>query len=306
MRQRSSTPSTSGTDASSAEIRPLDLEEISDLPAELSWLQAYPHDQALPLPQAWGSFAAGRLRHVAVLVYQGGRTGLLFTSRPKRRDAATGLARLADHACRHVPAGAATLVQALTPPDQTPMQTALADANFHRLAGLTYMQRSLRGSRLPVTPQHEGVIESWRPELRGEFLQAIDQSYLQTMDCPDLRGLRATEDILVGHMSTGQFDPRLWLLLRIEQRPAGLLLLNPISQIQCVELVYLGLAPAYRGRSLGRALTLAGLHRCARHGHRRVTLAVDEANEPAIQLYKQLGFYPTARKVAWIRNLQVT
>ena len=51
-----------------------------------------------------------------------------------------------------------------------------------------------------------------------------------------------------------------------------------------------GVAPAYRGLGLGRALVLKSLHGFREAKMRRVTLEVTAENETAVTLYKSVGF----------------
>jgi len=50
--------------------------------------------------------------------------------------------------------------------------------------------------------------------------------------------------------------------------------------------------PMHQGRGLGRALTLAVLHRFRQRGFRRAVLQTDDFRLPAIRLYLSLGFRP--------------
>jgi ribosomal protein S18 acetylase RimI-like enzyme len=52
----------------------------------------------------------------------------------------------------------------------------------------------------------------------------------------------------------------------------------------------LGVIPAYRGRGLGVAILLQALHGFRQTGLARATLEVTAQNEPAIRMYRQLGF----------------
>src|SRR5439155_230273 len=126
----------------------------------------------------------------------------------------------------------------------------------------------------------------------------------QTLDCPGLRGYRRTSDILEGHRASGVFDPGLWTLLLVDGRVGGALLLNPAVDGQSVELVYLGLARWGRGRGLGRLLLRHGFALLGRRSERTINLAVDEANAPALALYRREGFVPILRRTAMIRPVR--
>ena len=49
-------------------------------------------------------------------------------------------------------------------------------------------------------------------------------------------------------------------------------------------------APAHRGRGLGRAASLAALRWAVPHGARRAYVQVEEGNAPALAIYERLGF----------------
>lgn len=51
-----------------------------------------------------------------------------------------------------------------------------------------------------------------------------------------------------------------------------------------------GVSPSLQGLGLGRVVTTAGLDRLIEHGARPIDITVDEANEPAVRLYRSLGF----------------
>ena len=51
-----------------------------------------------------------------------------------------------------------------------------------------------------------------------------------------------------------------------------------------------GVDPAAQGRGLGRAMTLAGLHHLRTRGLSQAMLYVEADNEPALAVYRKLGF----------------
>jgi mycothiol synthase len=251
---------------------------------------------------------AGRIGAVVLAVPNAGRTAMLFAGPPLSRDDVPPLSRLVDHVCRELATMDTHLAQALTEPRDALQRDALLAAGFIELARLSYLERPLSDAgRLAAPSWPEGVtIEPYRAALSGEMIDVLERSYEDTLDCPGLRGLRRTEDILAGHRATGKFDPHLWTLMRLEGTACGALLLNRAPSSNTIELVYIGLAPEARGRGLARRLLRHGLRLCAGGGERAVTLAVDERNDPALALYRGEGFRRVLRRVALIRSLRQT
>ncbi len=63
-----------------------------------------------------------------------------------------------------------------------------------------------------------------------------------------------------------------------------------------------GVRPELRGRGFGRNLVMLGLEHFAKQGAKEVELTVDEKNQPAVKLYRSLGFKTKARKL-WYEHL---
>ena len=51
-------------------------------------------------------------------------------------------------------------------------------------------------------------------------------------------------------------------------------------------------AEAYRGRQLGKAVSLAAMHHLARHGYQKFALKTDDWRLPAVNMYLKLGWKP--------------
>jgi ribosomal protein S18 acetylase RimI-like enzyme len=260
----------------------------------------------IPLQHFYGAFdARDRLTAAAVLSPQVGRTGLLFVAPPGRRGG-PDLTRVVQQCCRDGPRDRLVLVQSLLTSDELHERQALAAAGFQDLTSLAYMQTRL--SRSLPEPAIPADVElcGYQPALHEQFVQATDCSYRQSLDCPRLRGLRQTCDVLAGHRAVGVFDAQLWTLVRIAGQPAGVVLLNRVPAAASVELVYLGLAPEHRGRGLATVLLRRAMAQCARRGEAYLTLAVDVDNAPAMALYRHAGFTRTATRHVMMYPLHET
>ncbi|MEM6551313.1 MAG: GNAT family N-acetyltransferase [Planctomycetota bacterium] len=228
------------------------------------------------------------------------------------------------------------IVQALLDPGQALEQETLSAAGFARLAKLVYMARTLdpgrRGAELDLNgalPGDAGEGQAWQergysPLTHPAFAAAVLASYEDTLDCPGLLGLRTIEDVLAGHRATGRFDASLWRLVMVGDEPAAVILLAAVglpsgdgpkqnvdgtpataaggAAAETYELVYLGVSKRFRGRGLAGRLLRYGMGLVHARGGRRLLLAVDDRNEPAVSLYRSLGFRATARKLAMIRS----
>ncbi len=248
--------------------------------------------------------------------------------------------RLADALCNTAAARGVQLAQVLLDPTEVSARRLFAVHGFREMAELLYLSVGVRRrAPIPQIPDSLRWVE-YSPATHALFSRTIVESYEQSLDCPGLNGLREIEDVIAGHKATGDFDPRLWYVLiekpaaaysgmasgprRIlstpgsadvaaspgdagqaaEGRPLAVLLLSPISQTDAVELVYLGLPVAARGRGVGALVMKHALGVVARIGRSRLTLAVDAGNAPALALYYRHGMQRVGSKVAMMRDLR--
>lgn len=266
-----------------------------------------------------------RVRQVCMPVVGAGRTAMLFVSGPgPRQRCGTEEEQAADRAAAIV-AGVArardrvgervSLLQALSEPGETWASNAYERAGLRRIAELLYLGRPLSGAEARPVVSEEGLVsaadgEGWPEGVRVRTLapdgrdepvleRTLERTYVDTRDCPELAGLRRTPDIVASHRAVGEFDPRLWWLVEREDEPLGCLLLNRCEHQGCVELVYIGLAPAARGLGLGRRLMGSAIAAAsALEGELRC--AVDARNEQALRMYRRLGFRETGRRLAFV------
>ncbi len=255
-------------------------------------------------PLLWASVCdQGKLGAGILIIPQPGQNGMVFTSPPNGREGVARLAKLIHDGCLSVDLNQIQMVQVLVEPSQKRIRQAFEQAGFWRLARLSYLQAAIPHRPEPPTLPAGGQLIRYDEAHKALFIEALESSYRGTMDCPKLHGLRQTAQAIAAHRGTGRFDPNLWSVLKIKDRIAGVILLNRIVSVQAVELVYLGLSPQDRGHGLGAALLQHGIAQAAATGNHTMVLAVDEANTPAVRLYKRFRFTQTDIKDAFVRHL---
>ncbi len=265
---------------------------------------AFARENELDLSGLWVAYDGKRMAAAALIVPGVGKTAMLFLSPVASGGRVALSGQLVAQAVAGVDPAKICLVQSLLEHGQTMQQRAIEAGGFRFLAELAYMQRPGKAfAPLPpvvldgetLTPVH------WSEPSRPVFAEAIGDSYQNTLDCPGLLGLRDMDDIIAGHMSTGRFDPAHWTVWRDGVgRPAAVLLLAESTGGVGFELVYLGVSPHARGRGLSKVLMRYALDLVDQHGRGDLFLAVDDRNEPALRLYRGLGFRVSVRKTALI------
>jgi ribosomal protein S18 acetylase RimI-like enzyme len=65
-----------------------------------------------------------------------------------------------------------------------------------------------------------------------------------------------------------------------------------------LELVYMGVMPAWRRRGVGTLLLRRALARCREVGAKEITVVVDVRNTPARRLYERFAFTTVAQREA--------
>ncbi|MEI7460695.1 MAG: GNAT family N-acetyltransferase [Pirellula sp.] len=184
---------------------------------------------------------------------------------------------------------------------------ALASAGMNPVAKLIQMERDeVRRPLASPTIQDGKLGFKQHDEISTrDWYAIIEATYIETLDVPELNGLRNIEHTLEGYASTQprMTQPRIpgtWWVIQEGCVNIGCLLLTPNDDQHC-ELTYLGLAPTSRGLGHSRAI-MDHLDRwVTSHGFERMTLAVDIRNTPAIRLYQSRGFVAERFVQAWIR-----
>jgi len=190
------------------------------------------------------------------------------------------------------------LFQILMDPVEWRVAEELRHRGFEDLATLIYVHRVLaREIVRPVTPPAVTIVTD-SPENRPLFKTAIEGSYEHSLDCPKLHGKRTIDEVVAAHQATGEFDPQLWFCMLENDKPIGVLLLSRLNDDRGLELVYLGLTPAGRGKGYGDYFLQLALAETSLTKGKQLTLAVDEANTPALKLYYRHGLSQVQERLA--------
>ncbi|HUE72187.1 MAG TPA: GNAT family N-acetyltransferase [Pirellulaceae bacterium] len=231
-----------------------------------------------------------------------GRTAAVYPPQTTDASPADLSTQLLDALKESLHTGGIVLAQSLLSLDQAEDEARLAAAGFTGAATLLYMASD--GVVFPDRPPiSELALEPATLKNEPRLQQVIEATYEATLDCPLLNGLRTTDDVVAGYRAVGTYRPELWLMARCGDRDVGCLLLADHPDEGNLELVYLGVLPAARGRGFGLALARHALWLAQQLARERVVLAVDAANAPAIRQYEAAGFFGFDQRLVMIKTL---
>jgi mycothiol synthase len=248
----------------------------------------------------WWTRRGRRLLGVVLVLESPGRTGMLFYSPVSGAGVEREvLADLTRTITQEALAGGLSFVQALLAPDAEADIAMLERAGYEKLTELTYM-------KLDLTDAHV-----WRNDARlvwrsyeqfdlDELGELIDATYLGSMDCPMLHGVREVTDVIAGHKDTGIFTPQSWWIVEMKGSPVGCILVNDSRTVPASEIVYVGVVPSFRRQGIARVMLRRAAADARAEGRMALTLAVDTCNTYARKLYQGEGFHVTDRRLAYV------
>jgi mycothiol synthase len=160
-----------------------------------------------------------------------------------------------------------------------------------------------------------GVVVASQPDAAGFSLRPFDRAR------DAVRWPTAFNEAFAAHPTPVRLDPldlRRWLAepgfrdedtILLEDATgaiAGFVSTDPRhgpdgSTVRSAELWAMGVAPAHRGRGLGRLLLRIGVGRLRALGVETVTLSVSSANSTALALYESEGFVRRTQRDRWAR-----
>jgi mycothiol synthase len=197
------------------------------------------------------------------------------------------------------------LAQALLD-ESAPIEAAddLEAGGMPHVTDLVYLEADTQ-TPLPIRPDVPSIDWSpFEPATESEFRQVLQETYIDSLDMPELEGMRSLDDVLASHKAGGRFVSERWRMGRVRAVPraGAVLLLSEIPDRDAWEVAYLGITPAGRGQGLGRAV-LAHALELARPHVARIELAVDIRNLPAHNLYRSAGLRAFDRRAVHIAML---
>jgi len=200
----------------------------------------------------------------------------------------------------------AKVAQAVISPLDAPEARWLEAAGLMPVADmecLVWQTPSGKASPLEETQSDDLQWENYtHPRDRRRLEALLRQTWIGSLDCPALDGLRDPADVLEGYLAAGTSQAKHWCFLCNRGEDAGCLLLAEHSDSDELELVYMGLTPELRGHGHGHVLVQMAQRLTRRAGRSRLTTAVDAANGPARAAYAAAGFICYDRRRVLLRS----
>lgn len=201
------------------------------------------------------------------------------------------------------------LTQLVVSPDDGYSPADCQAAGFPQFARLQYLYIDLaadgRRSRAPsqtALAKPDPLDFAGYAERESQRLErVVEQTYVGTLDCPELDGVRPLADVLAGYRAQGTHRPEHWYLVQAAGQDVGALILAEHPGLGNWELVYMGTTANARGRGFGARIVEYAIDVATRRHAERLVLAVDAANEPALRVYRRLGFITWAERIVYAR-----
>lgn len=247
-----------------------------------------------------GAYRGGQMVGAVYSQIQPGRTAALWPPQliaPEPSDTATALL---DAANRRLAARNVQIVQTLLSTGAQPDAAVLCEGGFSHLSDLLYLVCLKDGfpAESPPGPLQFGPYSA---DAHARFVRVVEATYVDTLDCPGLNGLRDIEDVLTGYRAAGVFDCDRWLFVRHDGVDVGCLILTDHPGYDTWELIYMGVVPQARGHSWGKDIARRAQWLSRVAGKSRLVVAVDAANTPAIRMYSAVGFETWDRRSVYLK-----
>ena len=250
------------------------------------------HDSRRRGRRLWYTIRQRRIVAVVMITVSRGNVGFLHFSPTSSPHVDADLLRdLVDCATSDILGNPVPIVQTLVEPGCPEDIAMLTGAGLVRVTDLMHMNYPLRLTGVPQ-PDAKFSLDFKTVEDTGEsvLVDLLRSTYMNSLDCPQITGVRDARDIVESHKYTGLYSPGSWYVAMKDNQPAGCVLLNRGAKGRTAELVYMGVAPGFRGMGIGLQMVLYAIHTSALAGHDTLHLSVDLANHYALDVYDDAGF----------------
>ena len=247
-----------------------------------------------------GAYRGQQFVGAAFAQIQTGKTASVWPPQLVPGEPPSTAASLLDAVLRFLEPREVRMAQALLETDAQAEELLLCQGGFTRLSDLFYLASP--SSEFPTSPPDCPLqFETYGPANHRRLASIVEATYQQTLDCPNLNGVRNIEDVLAGYKASGIVDYSRWLIVRKDDADVGCLLLSDFPEYDNWELVYMGIVPSARGHGLGFEIVRYAQWRAYQAGRSRLVLAVDVANKPAIEMYAAAGFQVWDRRAVCLK-----
>ena len=194
------------------------------------------------------------------------------------------------------------LVQALLESDAEDDAATLLAGGFQHAADLLYLVCP-RDDFPSARPDTSLQFQPYTPEQHERFARLVEATYRETLDCPQLNGVRDVDDVLAGYRAASDFNASRWLIVRHADADVGCLILTGYPNLSVWELTYMGVVAESRGHGWGVEIAQYALSLAAEAAQSRVVLAVDAQNAPALRMYAAAGFQVWDQRAVYLRQI---
>ncbi|HSQ57328.1 MAG TPA: GNAT family N-acetyltransferase [Gemmata sp.] len=230
--------------------------------------------------------------------------GALGIALPPRAETAEMADALVLTACDWLRNRGVKVCQAFGSDDELPEMAALERNGFRRVTRLVTLQRDLEGEEAgQAQVQTRLSFRNELPPLSRELTAVLLATYEGSLDCPELNGRRTADELAASFAD--QPAETAWYLAADGGDSIGAVILTAQPNSGAMELSYLGVVPAFRGRGVGGHLLEFALSEAHRRRSRAVTASVDVRNTIALRLYGRNGFVERDSSWVFIADLQL-
>lgn len=290
--------------AHSREAIALVLREIAP---EQRAIIAGPQSSVEAVDGLWIARRGGELLAAAWVQRQPGNTAIFWPPQVCDADDTHLAVRLGEAVVDSLDAAGLGMAQVLLLNRQAAGAATLESIGFHYLADLLYLHWETADTTAqpksgpPSSDSHTLTFEPFVASQHERLIALVENTYAGTQDCAAMNGKRSMEEVIDGYQATGVFRPENWLFVRNGSDDVGVLLLADHPAAKHFELVYMALIPEVRGRGWGLRIARHAQQVAIRAGARRVVLAVDAANRPALAMYRDAGFAAWDQRAVFVR-----